>query len=155
MIMTDAGYALLKSFEQCSLRAYLDETEVFYTIGWGHLLSHDPAYANTVWSQEQADATLIDDVSRTVDELLDMIEPELTDNEFSACVCLAFNIGTHAFVGSSVLAFINMDSASSVWLNQVPTHIRLWNKVHINGVLHVSRGLVRRREAEVALWNTP
>ena len=150
MEMNAAGYALLRLFEQCRLTAYLDQTEVLYTIGWGHLLGHDPAYANTVWSQEQADATLIDDVSRTVDELLDMIEPELSDNQFSSVVDLSYNIGTAAFAGSSALHVIN-----NGLLTDVPAHILLWTKVRIGGVLHTSRGLVRRRQAEVALWNTP
>ena len=144
MQMNAAGYALLKSFEQCRLTAYRDQGGVL-TVGWGHVDSD--VTPETKWTQEQADIAFALDVSRTVDELLDMIEPELTDNQFSACVCLAYNIGSHAFYGSSALDAINNGP-----LDDVPRCIERWNKVRIAGVLHISRGLVRRRAAEVALW---
>jgi lysozyme len=147
MQMNDAGYALLKSFEQCRLMAYRDQGGV-WTIGWGH--TGPEVEQGLTWTQQQADTALVDDVNRTVDELLDMIEPELSDNQFSACVCLAYNIGTHAFYGSSALPLIN-----GGLLDDVPRAIELWNKVRINGALHISRGLVRRRAAEIALWSKP
>ena len=147
MEMNAAGYDLLKKFEGCQLKAYRDVAGV-WTIGYG---STGPEIVpGLVWTQERADQALAANVSRTVDELLDLIEPELADNQFSALVCLAFNIGAHAFAGSSALDMINKG-----FLSLVPSKIKLRNKARINGVLHISRGLVRRRQAECDLWNTP
>lgn len=146
MEMNEAGYSLLMRFENCRLTAYQDITGR-WTIGHGH--TSPDIYEGLTWTQAQANEALVKDTQCTVDELLDLIEPELSDNQFSALVCLAYNIGTHAFAGSSALNEVNHGL-----LYNVPKHIVLWNKARINGILHVSRGLARRRAAEVVLWNT-
>ena len=63
MKINEAGLALVKSFEGCSLKAYKLTGESYYTIGYGH--SFDSSInASTVWTQVQADKGLIDDLQR-------------------------------------------------------------------------------------------
>lgn len=98
----------------------------------------------------QADAGLDNDIVAVVANIYPLITAQLNDNQFSAFVCLAFNIGTHAFAGSSALHFANQND-----LENVPSHIAMWDKTTIDGQLQVSAGLHNRRAAEIALWNTP
>lgn len=73
----------------------------------------------------------------------------LSQNQFDALVCLAYNIGTNALQGSSVTRLIKqnrMTAAADAFL--------LWNKGKVNGVRKVIKGLVNRREAERALFLT-
>jgi lysozyme len=156
--MNDAGYALLRDHEGCVLHAYDDANgqpvnpgmHIYgkLTIGYGHTGSD--VYPGLTWTQQQADQALVNDVSATVAEIVPLITAVLNDNQFSAFVCLAFNIGAHAFAGSSALQLANQQD-----LANVPDHILLWDKTTVNGRLVTSIGLQNRRKAEVVLWNTP
>lgn len=55
-----------------------------------------------------------------------------------------------AFAGSTALKEIKTGH-----LADVPSAMALWNKITVQGVRVVSPGLVNRRNAEIALWNTP
>ena len=156
--MNDAGVALLERYEGCILYAYDDANDhrvepgdpVYgtLTIGYGHTGSD--VYPGLVWTQDQAEEMLRHDIDAFSSEITPLITGQLNDNQFSAFVCLSFNIGLHAFAGSSALHLANAGD-----LNDVPAHIALWDKTTINGRLVVSAGLKRRRAAEIALWNTP
>ena len=153
-----AGLALLKQWEGCILYAYDDANDQpvkpgqqvlgTLTIGYGHTGSD--VFPGLVWTQDQADEALQNDVAVTSAQIGPLIKVALNDNQFSAFVCFAFNIGVHAFAGSSALA-----TANSGDFADVPAHIMLWNKTTINGHLVVSSGLTKRRQAEVTLWSTP
>ena len=153
-----AGLDLLKQREGCILYAYDDANDhpvkpgqqVYgtLTIGYGHTGSD--VFPGLVWTQVEADEALQNDVAHTSAQITPLIKVALSDNQFSAFVCFAFNIGVHAFAGSSALATANKGD-----LADVPAHIMLWNKTTINGQLVVSNGLNARRQAEVTLWSTP
>jgi lysozyme len=155
--MNAAGIALLKQWEGCILHAYDDANDqpvnpgspIFgkLTIGYGHTGSD--VFPGLTWSQAQADVALNNDVAAVVADITPLITAQLNDNQFSAFVCFAFNIGNDAFAGSSALHLANQND-----LVDVPAHIALWNKTTINGRLVVSSGLQNRRTAEIALWNT-
>jgi lysozyme len=156
--MNDAGYELLRTHEGCVLHAYDDAndqavnpgTHVYgtLTIGYGHTGSD--VFPGLIWTQQQADQALVNDASAIVAEITRLITAALNDNQFSAFVCLAFNIGAHAFAGSSALQLANQGDFANV-----PNHILLWDKTSVNGRLVTSIGLQNRRKAEVVLWNTP
>jgi lysozyme len=155
--MNDGGIELLKKWEGCILHAYDDANEQpvnpgmpvhgTLTIGYGHTGSD--VFPGLTWTQDQADHALQNDVAAVAAEITPLITAALSDNQFSAFVCLAFNIGAHAFAASSALHLANQKDFAAV-----PAHIMLWNKTTINGRLVVSPGLQHRREAEVILWNT-
>ncbi len=131
------GIDLIKSFEKCRLMPYLDVGGV-WTVGFG-ATGHDITQ-NTHFTKEQAEERLKKDLEK-FEKICDYIHVELTDNQFSALVCLAFNIGLTAFKNSTALKMVNThQDPVEAWMR--------WNKV--NGV--VVPGLTNRRKAEVELW---
>jgi GH24 family phage-related lysozyme (muramidase) len=120
-----------------------------WTIGYGTTAMADvgivPAKGMTI-TQDRAEDLLrmgVDKFASTVDA---MITTKVNQNERGACVCLAYNIGPNAFAKSTVLRELNAghkDKAASAF--------RMWNKA--GG--EVIKGLVNRREAEIALFLTP
>lgn len=136
-----AGLALLKSFEKCVLTSYKDQGGV-WTIGWGH--TSPEVVKGMVMTPEQANATLEKDLTQKAYPLEQYLRVEITDNQYSALCCLAYNIGLGAFRTSSVLKAINSNWPDSM----VVDSWKRWDKVH--GV--VSKGLDNRRAAEIELW---
>ena len=66
-------------------------------------------------------------------------------SQFGALVSFAFNVGIAAFSRSTLLARLNRGHYSAV-----PGELRRW--AHANG--KKLPGLVRRREAEIRLWES-
>jgi lysozyme len=155
--MNEAGFALLKKWEGCILHAYDDANDhpvapgdVVHgtlTIGYGHTGSD--VFPGLTWSQQEAEESLRHDIAAVAGQIAPLVTGNLTDNQFSAFVCFAYNIGLHAFAGSSALQLANHGKPADV-----PSHIALWNKTTINGHLVESEGLKNRRAAEIVLWNT-
>jgi lysozyme len=161
MRMNQAGYELIESFEKLMLYAYDDAAPypqvpakkgrpVFgtLTIGYGH--TGPEVVAGLAWDKAQCIKQMRADVERVVEEIRPLFSRELNDNQFSALVSLAYNIGTAGFKRSSAFARANVGN-----LDEVPDAIRMWTKTRIRGKRVVSRGLVNRREAECKLWATP
>lgn len=97
--LNSAGMAMLKRHEGCRLEAYLCPAGVL-TIGYGHTGDVAPGHRIT---QHQADVLLAYDVERFEGGVAGLfLGVPLSDNEFSALVCLAFNIGLAA-LGRSTL----------------------------------------------------
>ena len=138
----DAGVELIKSFEGLRLKAYQDSVKV-WTIGYGHTGSD--VRPGEVITEAEADKLLridLNDAEHGVDSAL---TEDVTDNQFGACVALAFNIGVAAFKESSIVKMIN---AGDVTL--AADRFLLYNKAGGK----VRAGLTRRRKAERALYLT-
>jgi lysozyme len=146
--INSAGLALLKRFESCRLSAYLDAVGV-WTIGWGHTANVYPGQHIT---QEQADELLLKDLDHFETGVSCQVMPTLTSNQFSACVCLAYNIGLGNFHDSTVRARLNAGriKEASVWF--LPWHKGRDPKT---GKLVEIEGLLVRRLAEMRLYDTP
>ena len=118
--VTQAGLDLIKSFEGCRLKAYKCPAGV-WTCGYG---STGPDVGpDTEWTQDQAVARLA--------------------SEFSAMVCLSYNIGLGNLAKSSVLRLHNQSDrkgAADAFL--------MWTKAGGKEL----PGLVRRRDAERSLY---
>lgn len=141
MNITPAGLDLIKRFESCRLRAYPDAKGV-WTVGWGH--AGPTVHPGTVLSQFQADQLLALDVhhfERSVTAALD--GAPATPNQFSAMVCLAYNIGSGAFRRSTVL---RQHRAGHYRL--AAAAFLLWIKAGGKPL----RGLILRRNAERRLY---
>lgn len=139
--INDAGFALIKSFESCRLEPYLDSAGI-PTCGWGHV--NDVTMDMAPITQEQADEWLSDDLINAEEAVCDNMPESLTDNQFSALVSLVFNCGTAPLDGhlGEDINQGHLDQAAEEWLK--------WD--HASGV--VVGGLLRRREAELALFQT-
>ena len=140
-MINQKGLDLIKRFEGCRLKAYRCPSGV-PTIGYGSTGKH--VHMDMTITQDVADALLRKDLSRFESAVSDCIDGAPTnDNEFSAMVSLAFNIGEGNFAISSVLKFHregNNAKAAASFL--------LWDKA--GG--RVLPGLVNRRKAEADLY---
>ena len=148
MTFTGSALALLKKLEGCRLDAYRDQAGI-WTIGYGETAHVSPGMS---WTQEQADTIIAARAEEFANGVRALLHPPvpLNDNEFSALVIFAYNVGLHALGGSTVLRHINGGIYSSV-----PTDLAQWDKIHLpDGRLVVDAGLQKRRAAEVALWNS-
>src|SRR5687767_15022309 len=133
-----AGLALLKEFEGLRLKAYRCPAGI-WTIGFGTTTGVEEGMEVT---EAQAETFLKTDLAR-FEAGVEKLIGEASDNEFSACVSLAYNIGINAFAGSTVLKrhkLGNKLGASRAFL--------MWNR----GGGRVLKGLMRRREAEAKLY---
>jgi len=135
------GLALLKSFENCSLRAYRDSGGVL-TIGWGHTLNVRPT---DVITQKKADELLACDLRQTevaVQRLCCGIA--LNSNQYSALVVLSYNIGIGSFAKSTLLRKVKANPTDTT----IKDEFARW--CYCKG--KISKGLVRRRKEEAELY---
>ncbi len=133
------GLELIKSFEGLRLKSYRCSANVI-TIGWGSTGPH--VKEGMTITKDQAEELLRSDLRRFEDAVA-AAAPKATDNQFSAMVSLAFNIGIGALQRSTVLRrHLAGDHAGAA------DAFLMWNKA--GG--RVLAGLTRRREAEAALY---
>ena len=103
MKLSQKGVDFIKSHEALRLKAYQDSKGV-WTIGWGHTKNVHPG---DVITREQAEQFIRDDfawVERTLnaDLVAGRDKPLVTQNEFDALCSLVFNIGSQAYLDSTV-----------------------------------------------------
>ncbi|QEX18477.1 lysozyme [Hypericibacter terrae] len=145
------GLALIKSFEQCRLTAYLDARakDPRWTIGWGH--TGPEVVAGLVWTQAQADAALVADLARFEADVTSLVRRDTRPSEFDALVSFAFNVGSDIDadtkpegLGDSTLLYLHNQGLRLRAAREFPN----WDRA---GGAEL-RGLLRRRFAEAALY---
>ncbi|MEM7771605.1 MAG: lysozyme [Cyanobacteria bacterium P01_A01_bin.37] len=137
--INNAGKELIKRFEGLKLQSYLCPADV-WTIGYG---STDGIVQDMKISEGEADNLLEKDLVRFEKAVNTFVEVPLNDNEFSALVSLAFNIGIGAFKRSTLLKLLNK--------NKRAIAAREFDK-WIWGGEKILPGLVARRAAEKDLF---
>jgi lysozyme len=149
------GRKKLAGWEGFEPRIYRDAAGKL-TIGVGHLLTQSELSSGKIsiqgeWVRYAAGLTesqvlnlLGQDLKRFEATVNDAVQVELSQNQFDALVSLCFNIGEAAFRNSTLLRWLNQSDYEAV-----PAQMRRW--VHCSG--KVVRGLVKRREHEIDLWN--
>lgn len=150
MTITQEGLDLIKSFEGLKLDAYLDSVRI-PTIGYGTTL-YPPSHLNgrTVKlgdkiSKEQAESFLKYDVEQKSKRIRPLITTNLlNDNQFSALVSFAYNLGEGALKTSTLLKRVNINSNDP----SISLEFAKW----INAGGKPLDGLKRRREAESTLY---
>ena len=140
--INESGLNLIKEFEGYRDTAYLCPGNV-WTIGWGHTVFVKQGDTCTL---AQAERWLRDDVAWAEDTIDGFVDVPLNENQFSALVSWSFNVGRGATISSTLLRLLNEGDYS-----RVPEQLRRWKRA--GG--EVSNGLIRRREAEIALWLKP
>lgn len=142
------GIELIKAFENFYPRAYLDPVGI-WTIGWGHT---DGVEEGDVISEKEGEIYLTTDLRETERYLKHYVQVPLTQHQFDALVSLVFNMGIGNFVKSDVYKFLNRGNYAEA-CKQFSRYI---NGTHRDtGETEEFAGLVRRRAAEMALWNLP
>lgn len=142
MKTSERGFELIKQFEGLRLQAYLCPAGV-WTIGYGHTAG---VQSGDVITDTQADAFLRDDVTLSERAVNQYVSVSLTQCQFDALVSFSFNLGSGDLRTSTLLKKLNAgDTAGAAgeflhWVNAGGKKLP---------------GLVRRREAEKALFETP
>lgn len=134
------GLDLIKRNEGCKLTAYQDVVGV-WTIGYGH--TGPEVHEDLVWTQEQADKQLSNDLYKFEKGLHNILDVDLNDNQFSALVSLAYNIGLGNLARSGLLNKVNREDFTGA-----AESFPLWNKAGGK----VDSGLSKRREEEKGLF---
>ena len=136
---SQACIKLIKSFEGCNLTAYACPAGK-PTNGVGHT---DGVKLGTVITQEQADANLLSDLQTASDAISRYVKVPLTQAQFDSLCSFIFNVGSYAFLGSTLLLKLN----GGLYAEAAEEFLR-WDHV---GKKTLS-GLTRRREAERAMF---
>lgn len=145
MEVNKAGRDLIKQFEGCKLKAYKCPAGL-WTISWGLTFYPDGTKVKEgdVITQQQAEDyfnAIVDDFAKKVDAL---IKSNVSDNNFSALVSFAYNVGMGNFQRSTLLRKVNANPKDKTILAE----FKKWTRA--NG--EVLKGLVRRRDAEAKLY---
>jgi len=138
-VTSEEGISLIKKFEGCELEAYQCSANV-WTIGYGHTRGVNEGDSCT---QQEADNMLVDDLQEFEGYVNEIVNAELTQNQFDALVAWTYNLGPTNLKDSTLLKRLNENDFADV-----PHQIRRWNKAGGK----VLDGLVRRREAEALLF---
>ena len=137
---------IIKKFEGLRLEAYRDSAGV-WTIGYGH--TGPDVLAGKVITDERAVQLLITDIAWATDTVRRAVRVTLTEEQRAALVSLTFNIGSAAFLSSTVLRRLNasnFEGAADAFL--------MWNKITVQGQKVISTGLKNRRERERTIFLT-
>lgn len=159
MTTSNAGLDLIKSFESCAkaigggrFQAYPDPAPgnkgLPVTIGWGSTRGFDgrPIPLGTVWTQEQCDRKKAEDMADFEREVRAILgHAPTTQGQFDAMVSFAYNLGSAALRGSTLIR----KHKAGDYAGAAAQFVR-WNKA--GG--RVMRGLTRRREAEAVLYRS-
>jgi lysozyme len=144
------GLEFIARWEGEVLHPYHDQAGLL-TIGVGHLIRSWEEYSNGI-THDQAMALLAGDVSVAEEAVLGSLQVDLAQYQFDACVSFTFNCGGGAWRMSSVRKFCNEQN----WEVAAKSFL-LWDKRRdpATGQLVVDQGLLRRRQAEAALFSGP
>jgi lysozyme len=140
---------LAKPFEGLSLVPYYCPAH-YPTIGWGHLLSRDKTAPLSNFKSitlQEAELLLQGDVQEAFDGVIRLTKGiTLTDNQLAALVDFTFNLGVGAFKGSTLLKLLKSNNFKGA-----SEEFKRW----VHEGKNVLPGLVKRRELERVLFNTP
>lgn len=140
--INDEGLRLIKNAEGLRLKAYPDPGTGGdpWTIGYGH--TGPEVKPGTVISSGQADAYLKADLA-TFEAAVAKLCPVTTDNQFSALVSFAFNLGAENLRTSTLRRLHNEGKYA-----EAQAQFGRWNKA----AGRVLPGLTKRRADEAALY---
>lgn len=145
MNVNKQGIQLVKSFEGCFLNAYLCPAKV-WTIGYGSTKypNGKSVKQGDKITQQEAETLLSDTLDEFSKGVSKLIKVELNDNQFSALVSFAFNLGVGALSKSTLLKKVNSNPNDKT----IEQEFMKW----VNAGGKKLNGLVRRRTAESKLY---
>jgi lysozyme len=147
MKLNNLGIDLMHFFEGCKLEAYQCSAKV-WTIGWGNTFYENgtPVRQGDKITQDRANSLFVFVANKFADEIKKLIKTNLSENQFSALVCFAYNVGTGNLAKSTLLKKVNANPNDPSIANE----FLRWNKAGGKELL----GLTRRRTAESKLYFT-
>ena len=145
MKISNNGLNLIKQFEGLKLNAYDDGVGV-WTIGYGTIKYPNGVRVNhgDKITQAQADQYIANDVATFERAVNMLVNVPLNQNQFDALVSFTYNLGATNLSASTLLKKLNSKD-----YNGAAGEFQKWNKAGGK----VMTGLVRRRKAEMELFN--
>lgn len=143
--MNDAGLKIIEESEGLRLEAYNAGGQ--WMIGYGHSRT---AEAGMTITEQQAEQLLREDVRASEDAVKKMVLVPVNENQFSAMVSLAYNLGEGGFSSTKVVERINAGDYQGA-----ADGFLLHDRARINGELQSIPRLTERREKERSLFLTP
>jgi lysozyme len=141
--ITEDGLRLIRRFEGFSAIPYLCPAG-YLTVGYGHVVKNPAAFRQPI-TEDEATEILVLDVAKAEKAVLRLITVPLSDGQFDALVSFTFNLGSGALQRSTLRRKVNREDHA-----EVPAEFLRW--VWAGG--KKLKGLIRRREAEAALYQT-
>ena len=144
-----AGLDLIKEFESLKLKPYLDPVKI-PTIGYGTIKypnGKKVAMTDRAITEAEAVEYLMFEVEEKAQNVERMVKVAMNDNEYSALISFAYNVGWPALEKSTLLKLLNAGSDRKAVADQ----FLRWDKA--GG--QVLAGLTRRRQAERSLFLQP
>jgi lysozyme len=147
MKVNNLGIDLMHFFEGCKLEAYQCSAKV-WTIGWGNTFYENgtPVRQGDKITQDRANSLFVFVANKFAGEIKKLIKTNLSENQFSALVCFAYNVGTGNLAKSTLLKKVNANPNDP----SISNEFLRWNKAGGKELL----GLTRRRTAESKLYFT-
>jgi lysozyme len=146
LVISEAGFDLIKSFEGLRLKAYYCPAGVL-TIGYGHTsAAGSPRVVEGMTiTAAQADEILRRDMEKYADAVRRLVKVQLNQSQFDALVSFTFNLGADALRKSTLLKRLNAGKYDAA-----PAELMKWTRAGGKEL----EGLVRRRRAEAAMWRS-
>lgn len=141
----DLAAGLARRFEGLRLAPYRDAAG-FPTIGYGHLLSRDPAADLARWPTidvAEAERLLELDLARAERALRRLSAVPMGAGQRAALIDFIFNVGAGAYQASALRLAVNRADRA-----EVPAQLMRW--IHAGG--RPLAGLRKRRQAEAAMF---
>jgi lysozyme len=145
MRLNQKGIDLMHQFEGLRLNAYLCPANI-PTIGWGNTFyeSGRKVQMGETITKERADALFLWVANSFAIQVRSMLRVQLNENQFSALVSFAYNVGNANLRTSTLLRLINANPNDP----NIRAQFLRWNKA---GGREMA-GLTRRRQAESNLY---
>jgi len=145
MRLNSAGIKLLHDFEGLRLTSYLCPAGV-WTIGYGNTFYEDgtPVRSGQTITKERAEQLFLLVVNRFASDVQNLLRRTLNENQFSALVSFAYNVGIGNLRKSTLLRKVNANPRDA----SIRTEFLKWKKA---GGRELA-GLTRRRQAEAVLY---
>lgn len=138
--MNQIALDFIRSHEGCLLTAYQDIGGMM-TCGWGS--TGPDIHQGTIWTQEQANARLEQDVARFQAAVDDLVKVSISQNQEAALISFAYNLGAHALASSTLLRKLSAGDMAGA-----AAEFQRWDHAGGREVL----GLLKRRQDEAALF---
>ena len=155
-------FDLAAGFEGCMLTAYDDArphhvlepgdtVEGTLTIGRGH--TGPDVYIGLTWTLEQADTQFKADLLEHCKQMAALVKAPLTQGQTDALTDFTYQEGSGTLEKSTLLTLLNQGNYDAV-----PEQLCRFDGENWHGYVFVggkvSTDLIKRRQAEIALWNS-
>lgn len=142
--LSEQGLEFIKGWEKFRAKPYNDGTGTI-TVGYGHAMTKEEQDNIKQVTEEEALKLLAIDVEEAEEAVRELIEVDLSQNQFDSLVSFTFNVGGGALEGSTLRKLLNKG-----FYGTVADQMQRW----VNADGKKLQGLVRRRRAEGVLFDT-